>query len=257
MKCWSSFIQTTWSTLLAGTKKELPFRSMTCQCLSNQSFPSEYVNAVDCVNHELAIVLLPLANTLQKSYEPVLFVLLNPVSLIICFAARFFSQTKYASFQRQLNLYGFSRKRHGKSSAYYHSFFIRGLPDLVRNMVRCKVKGTGKKRMEGEPYSPSSVATRAIHQSSESCNPEDSSQDESSDEDDVFSHEGTSAREGDLLFFEGSPFHFLEPSRFDSPTSVATAMPIPNLSSSDESMTKSRLVPRSSQNMSELYDFVL
>jgi HSF-type DNA-binding len=68
---------------------------------------------------------------------------------IIC--PRFFSQTKYASFQRQLNLYGFSRKRAETSlSCYYHPCFLREDPDLVRNMVRCKIKGTGKNR-QGSP----------------------------------------------------------------------------------------------------------
>lgn len=55
----------------------------------------------------------------------------------------FFNQTKYASFQRQLNLYGFSRLTHGPDKgAYYHRLFIRGQRDLCKGMVRQKIKGT-------------------------------------------------------------------------------------------------------------------
>jgi len=57
---------------------------------------------------------------------------------------RFFSQTKYASFQRQLNIYGFNRFLRGQDKgAYYHLCFVRGHRSLVRNMVRRKIKGTG------------------------------------------------------------------------------------------------------------------
>lgn len=56
---------------------------------------------------------------------------------------RFFCQTKFASFQRQLNLYGFSRFCHGRDKgAYYHSAFVRGQRALVRQMIRRKIKGS-------------------------------------------------------------------------------------------------------------------
>jgi hypothetical protein len=55
---------------------------------------------------------------------------------------RFFCQTKFASFQRQLNLYGFARFCHGRDKgAYYHPYFIRGQRALVRRMIRRKIKG--------------------------------------------------------------------------------------------------------------------
>src|SRR5210317_92921 len=59
----------------------------------------------------------------------------------------YFNQTKYASFQRQLNLYGFSRLSHGKDKgAYYHPCFVRGQRNLCRNMIRQKIKGTKVRR---------------------------------------------------------------------------------------------------------------
>jgi hypothetical protein len=72
----------------------------------------------------------------------------------------YFNQTKYASFQRQLNLYGFSRLSHGQDKgAYFHHCFIRGQRKLCRNMIRQKIKGTKVRKSlsaEEEPnfYAP-------------------------------------------------------------------------------------------------------
>ena len=51
-----------------------------------------------------------------------------------------FNQTKYKSFQRQLNLYGFRRIHHGPhKGGYAHKFFVRGQPHLTKVMSRHKV----------------------------------------------------------------------------------------------------------------------
>ncbi|KAL7542825.1 hypothetical protein ACHAXR_012177 [Thalassiosira sp. AJA248-18] len=61
---------------------------------------------------------------------------------------RFFNQSKYTSFQRQLNLYGFSRCCRGRDAgAYHHPFFLRGKQTLSKNIVRTKIKGNGHKTM--------------------------------------------------------------------------------------------------------------
>lgn len=71
----------------------------------------------------------------RKATKPLLTLLLSP--------SRFFSQTKYTSFQRQLNMYGFTRLVHAPDKgAYYSLCFLRGHPALVRHMVRHKIKGT-------------------------------------------------------------------------------------------------------------------
>ena len=58
-----------------------------------------------------------------------------------------FTQSKYASFQRQLNLYGFKRLTSGADEgAYYHELFLRGRIDLTDAMHRMRLKGTGHKK---------------------------------------------------------------------------------------------------------------
>lgn len=59
---------------------------------------------------------------------------------------RFFKQTKFMSFTRQLNLWGFKRITKGTDQgAYYHELFLRGRPLLSMLMRRQKIKGTGIK----------------------------------------------------------------------------------------------------------------
>lgn len=57
---------------------------------------------------------------------------------------KYFKLSKMASFQRQLNLYGFQRLTQGRDkNGYYHEYFLRGKPALARHIQRNKVKGTG------------------------------------------------------------------------------------------------------------------
>ena len=49
----------------------------------------------------------------------------------------FNQQTKYKSFQRQLNVYGFRRIHHGPNKGgYSHKFFVRKSPELCDKMIR-------------------------------------------------------------------------------------------------------------------------
>jgi len=64
---------------------------------------------------------------------------------------RMFRQSKWSSFQRQINLYGFTRITVGPDKgAYYHENFLRGDPDLASVIVRIRVKGT-KVRVSSNP----------------------------------------------------------------------------------------------------------
>mmetsp|Transcript_17011 Transcript_17011/g.38841 ORF Transcript_17011/g.38841 Transcript_17011/m.38841 type:complete len:259 (-) Transcript_17011:293-1069(-) len=55
----------------------------------------------------------------------------------------FFKQTKYKSFQRQLNLWGFERIQNGpEKGAYYHIQFLRDKPNLCCHLTRHRAKKT-------------------------------------------------------------------------------------------------------------------
>ena len=58
---------------------------------------------------------------------------------------KYFCQSIFTSFQRQLNLYCFQQlKRTGNDSgAYYHELFRRDQPLLSKDMVRKRIKGNG------------------------------------------------------------------------------------------------------------------
>ena len=74
------------------------------------------------------------------------FVVKKPKLFAVDVLPRFFKQTKYLSFTRQLNLWGFKRITKGlDGGAYYHELFLRGRPYLAMRMKRHKVKGTGIK----------------------------------------------------------------------------------------------------------------
>lgn len=66
-----------------------------------------------------------------------------------------FRQSKIASFQRQLNIYGFQRLTKGPDkNGYYHELFLRGKPGLASLIQRQKLKGTKTRRAaspESEP----------------------------------------------------------------------------------------------------------
>lgn len=67
----------------------------------------------------------------------------------------YFRQSKLTSFQRQLNLYGFIRITRGyDAGAYYHPFFLRGKPHIVKLMVRTRIKGTGLKPTSNPDQEP-------------------------------------------------------------------------------------------------------
>jgi len=71
------------------------------------------------------------------------FVIHQPKEFVELVMPKYFRQSKLTSFQRQLNLYGFSRLTRGPdATGYYHELFLRGKVFLCKQMTRTKVKGT-------------------------------------------------------------------------------------------------------------------
>ena len=83
------------------------------------------------------------------------FLLRKPREFLTEVMPLFFKQSKLTSFQRQLNLYGFSRLTSGPDKGgYYHELFLRGKDQLCTTMIRMRIKGTrtkGASDPESEP----------------------------------------------------------------------------------------------------------
>jgi len=80
-------------------------------------------------------------------------------------------QTKWSSFRRQLNIYGFRRvTQKGKEyGSYYHELFIRGYPDLCHYMQRVGITAsppTATKASSSPPTSPCRTTTSSSSSSS-------------------------------------------------------------------------------------------
>ena len=71
------------------------------------------------------------------------FVICNSKKFAEKVLPQYFGETKFLSFQRQLNLYDFARITEGPDlGAYYHEMFLRGKIFLADCITRRKVKGT-------------------------------------------------------------------------------------------------------------------
>jgi hypothetical protein len=77
---------------------------------------------------------------------------------------RYFKQTKYKSFQRQLNIWCFERISNGPDKGGYgHPNFVKGNPSLCRQMRRKKIKGspTSAPPLTIECYEDKFIGSRA------------------------------------------------------------------------------------------------
>ena len=75
----------------------------------------------------------------------------NQAAFVNNILPRYFNQTKYRSFQRQLNVWGYERISDGPGKGgYKHKHFVRNNPSLCHNMKRERTKGT-KKRQSVKP----------------------------------------------------------------------------------------------------------
>jgi HSF-type DNA-binding len=84
------------------------------------------------------------------------FIVRKPKEFVEHVMPTYFKQSKLASFQRQLNLYGFQRltRKGPDKGAYYHEKFLRGKVFLSQHIHRIRVKGTcvrARSNPDGEP----------------------------------------------------------------------------------------------------------
>jgi hypothetical protein len=63
---------------------------------------------------------------------------------------KYYKQSRLSSFQRQLNLYGFTRIISGPDSGgYYHELFLKGRPALCTHMRRVGIpKGVDRRKLK-------------------------------------------------------------------------------------------------------------
>jgi hypothetical protein len=76
---------------------------------------------------------------------------------------RYFKQTKYKSFQRQLHIYGFHRIRKGMDrGAYFHPMFVRDTKSMSLGMSCQKIKGMKKATTNAAVYEDHRGAAAAV-----------------------------------------------------------------------------------------------
>ncbi|CAJ1959672.1 unnamed protein product [Cylindrotheca closterium] len=98
--------------------------------------------------HEMLDVVEQRGETSVVSWLPggTAFRVHDPIQFVDQIMKKCFNQTKYKSFQRQLNLWGFERviRESAEKGSYYHPLFLRGRRDLCQEMARQKVKSEKK-----------------------------------------------------------------------------------------------------------------
>lgn len=80
------------------------------------------------------------------------FLVHKPQEFVDVVMPKYFQQSKLTSFQRQLNLYGFTRQLSNgpDKGGYYHELFLRGKGFLCNQIMRMRIKGP-KSRQNIDP----------------------------------------------------------------------------------------------------------
>ena len=127
--------------------------------MSNSSFPVRLYEILSNPELEQIITWLPSGEA---------WTVVDPDAFTKTITPRYFrNQSKYASFMRQVNGWGFQRVSLGPGkSAYYHERFIRGRPDLVRTMTRQAACSTSADSNINVPYITTALAARGVMSSS-------------------------------------------------------------------------------------------
>lgn len=82
---------------------------------------------------------------------------------------RFFRQTRFSSFQRQLSLYGFLRltRKGPDHGSYYHELCLRGVPHLSARIQRTRIKGYGVRPASDPDSEPDFINMPKVGQDTE------------------------------------------------------------------------------------------
>ena len=100
------------------------------------------------------------------------FIVHKPQEFTDIIMPQFFNQGKFASFQRQLNLYGFKRLTRGPDTgSYYNELFLKGRPFLAQDIQRTKVKGNGARAASNPDAEPNFYAMPSLDEASPSASP--------------------------------------------------------------------------------------
>ncbi|KAK1733404.1 heat shock factor family protein, partial [Skeletonema marinoi] len=112
----------------------------------SDKFPSKLYEMLESVDS------LGLSHTASWLPHGRSFQVKDPTQFMDLVVPKFFKATKYRSFQRQLNLWGFSRIVKGQDHAcWHHECFIRGRPGLIAKISRTRVKVKGREATQATP----------------------------------------------------------------------------------------------------------
>lgn len=121
-------------------------------------FPEKLHNLLEEHSHEEVISWAPHGRC---------FVVHRPNEFVNKVMPQYFQQSKLTSFQRQLNLYGFTRilQSGPDKGGYYHACFLRGKKDLCSRIVRMRVKGPSSRIAPNPDLEPRFYKMRPLPQS--------------------------------------------------------------------------------------------
>lgn len=151
---------------------------------------------------------------------------------------RYFCQTRYKSFQRQLNIYGFTRETKGTLKGLCrHKMFIRGQYFLCMGMQRTKIKESSLRGPDflHSPTESFEDRNHDTHDAVPKKDEGDSKQPQQEEEE-----ESSSKNRGELALFEGRPFYVVGNDEQDSDGVALTSDDMIRVLSHHEETSSSR-----------------
>mmetsp|Transcript_16329 Transcript_16329/g.24072 ORF Transcript_16329/g.24072 Transcript_16329/m.24072 type:complete len:576 (-) Transcript_16329:155-1882(-) len=121
----------------------------------DKTFPQVLKNLLSCSEISHIVTWLPHGRS---------FIVQDTDEFVKSILPRFFRQSAFRSFSRQLQLWEFRRvvSKGPDFGSYYHELFLRGKPHLMMRMRRRKIKGTGAKLVPNPDEEPDFYALARI-----------------------------------------------------------------------------------------------